>query len=146
MKNKLMKFKLLKDFILEGSLTCHVTGSCMDRPISPGSEVRLARKHPWWPGDIVTCKRGDDELVSHRLLGYLPGRGGWKVITRADTAKVADQPVPIHHVLGSVTHLDGKPYRPGPGIRVRALTAWFPAVLRWLINRLVAAAQPGQTT
>jgi len=139
-----MNFELLKEFILEGPLTCQVKGSCMGRPVLPGCQLRLAHRRTLWPGDIVTCKRGNDELVSHRMLGYLPGRGGWRVITRADTASHADHPVPVHNVLGAVTHLDGKPYRPGPGIRIRALTAWFPAALNWLINRLVAVAQRGR--
>ena len=58
----------------------------MQGSVPAGSDVRLEGDRLYWPGDIVAFKRGDDEVVSHRFLGYLPGRRGWRVITRADNA------------------------------------------------------------
>ena len=121
-----MKFFLLKEFLQEGHLTVHVTGGCMQESIPQGTQVRLARRHLYWPGDIVAFRRGSDDVVSHRFLGYLPGRRGWRVITRADNAQRADSPALLLHVLGRVTHVRGEPFQPGFMHRTRAVLAWFP--------------------
>lgn len=132
-----VQFNLLKEFINQGSLTVQVTGSCMDTAISPGSDLRLENSNRYYPGDIIAYKRGNEELVSHRFLGYVRDRSGWRVITRADSADRADAPAAIRNVLGRVTHVNGEPYKPGLGIRFRAFADWTFSVLRWVVSRLV---------
>ena len=134
-----MKFFLLKEFLQEGPLTVHVTGGCMQGSIPQGTQVRLAHHHLYWPGDIVAFRRGNDDVVSHRFLGYLPGRRGWRVITRADNAHRADSPALLLHVLGCVTHVGGEPFQPGLINRTRAMLAWFPGAAASFFNWLGAS-------
>ena len=131
-----MRFDLLKQFIQQGPLTVQVTGSCMNRAVPAGSDVRLESNKFYWPGDILAFKRGDEQIVSHRFLGYLPGRNGWLLITRADNVKQADSPVALRHALGRVTHVNGCLFRPRTMDRVRAQAAWFPAVMGAVVKRL----------
>ncbi len=134
-----MHFDLLKEFINQGPLTVRVTGLCMDAVISPDSDLRLENSNRYYPGDIIAFKRGNGELVSHRFLGYVLGRSGWRVITRADNAGRADAPAAIRNVLGRVTHVNGKPHKPGLRIRIRAFADWTFAVPRWAVSRLVVS-------
>ena len=134
-KAQLMKFYVLKQFIQQGPLTVQVTGDCMRQVIPVDSQVRLEAKRIYWPGDIVAFKRGVDQIVSHRYLGYLPGRNGWLAVTRADNAPHADAPVRFSDLLGHVTHINGSPWRPGPMERIRALGGWCSAVFSAIVNR-----------
>lgn len=132
-----MNFYLLKGFIRQGPLTVQLTGACMTAAISPGSELRLENCYWYYPGDIIAYQRSTEDLVSHRFLGYVRGRGGWRVITRADNARRADAPAPVQSVLGRVTHVDGQPYQPYLRIRIRAFVGWTSAVLGWVGRRFV---------
>ena len=131
-----MKFSLLKDFARHGPLTVRINGTCMNEAVSSGSNVRLAASKFYWPGDILAFKRGGDEIVSHRFLGYVPGRRGWLVITRADTAKRADVPIRPADVLGRVTHVDEVPYRPGMVNRLRAQATCYITFVRLVVSAL----------
>ena len=131
-----MKFSLLKDFARQGPLTIRINGTCMHEAVSSGSNVRLAANRFYWPGDILAFKRGGDEIVSHRFLGYVPGRRGWVLITRADTAKRADGPIRPADVLGRVTHVDGVPYRPGMVNRLCAQAACYVSFARLVVSAL----------
>lgn len=131
-----MKFKLLQEFIRQGPVTVQVTGACMRGAIPQGNDVRLERNALYWPGDIVTFRRRNDEMVSHRFLGYLKGRSGWLALTLADNAKLSDSPVSLGDVLGRVTHVNGAPYIPGLYDRIWAQAKWFPAVARSITGGL----------
>jgi hypothetical protein len=139
-----MKFNILKKFILQGPLTVRVSGNCMQAAIPRGSDIRLERRPVYWPGDIVAIGRGDGNIVSHRLLGYFPGRGGLLLIMRADSVGFADGPVSVRRVLGRVARVNGVLYRPGSGCRTRAVLGWFPAVFRCSLKFLAASAAPGR--
>lgn len=135
-KNKLVKFDVLKQFIQQGPLTVQVTGSCMNRSVAAASDVRLEESMFYWPGDIIAFKRGEEQLVSHRFLGYLPGRSGCLLITRADNAQKPDSPVARKHVLGRVTHINGCLFRPDVMDRIGALAAWLPAIYCTIVKHL----------
>lgn len=133
-----MKFDILTSFITEGPLTLRIEGSCMHAVIPRGSDVRVERSSWYLPGDIVTVRRGETGIVTHRALGYLPGRGGWRLLTKADQAAGTDAPVPLASVLGRVTGIDGRDYRPAFRDRLGALAAWPRAALSWLGGRCAA--------
>jgi len=131
-----MNFNLLKSFIQQGPLTVHINGDCMNANLPAGCDARLEACSFYWPGEIVVFRRGGDEIVSHRLLGYLPGRRGLKALTRADSASHADNPVTLDYVLGRVTHIDGVSFQPGFLHRLNAAVDWFPATARFAIGAL----------
>ena len=80
-----MHLEALKAFTSSGGLTLIVSGQCMGEALPDGSEVHVRARKIYWPGDIVVYTRGDGRLVSHRILGYLPGRYGWLAMARAVT-------------------------------------------------------------
>ena len=89
-------------------MTVQVTGECMGNNLPDGSQVRLLRQRFYLPGDIVVFARSDQHMVSHRLLGFAPGRDGIKAITRADREKRFDRPFEPERILGKVVAIDGK--------------------------------------
>lgn len=107
----------------------------MSAAIPEGATVRIQKRRYYLPGDLVTVRRGDSALVTHRLLGYLPGPDGWRLITRADAAREADAPVPLSRLLGRVTHVDDAAFRPGLQDRAASLARWFPGIATWLVAR-----------
>jgi hypothetical protein len=131
-----MQFEVLKNFIQEGPLTVVVDGDCMQQTIASGSRLRLEGGRRYWPGDVIAFKRGDGNVVSHRFLGYAPGRTGWRVITRAENTSQVDVPVPVREVLGKVTYVDDELFNPMMKDRARAVAQYFAAVMRWLFSRL----------
>lgn len=133
-----MRFEVLAALIEHGSLTVKVTGDCMGRAMPEGVMITVQPGRWYLPGDILTIRRGEEELVSHRMLGYLPGRNGWRIITRADTEATADPPVRLDWVLGRVTAVGTQLYQPSPRERLAAILAWPGAVRQWVRRRLAA--------
>lgn len=129
-------FDILAALTADGPLTLRVTGDCMRGTIPRDAAIQVERRRYYAPGDVVTFGRGLGGIVTHRALGYLPGRSGWRLITRADGAAVADAPVPVDRVLGCVTRVAGQEYRPALQDRVRSVLAWPGAVLAWWRRRL----------
>ena len=140
-----MNFNLLKKFIQQGPLTVHVNGDCMKEILPAGSDARLEGCLFYWPGEVVAFRRGKDEIVSHRFLGYFPGRRGWLALTRADSARCADNPIALDHVLGRVTHVNGVSLRPGFVYRLNAAIDWFPAAAKFAITALGNLATRGRS-
>ena len=128
-----VQFKTLKVLIGEGPVTLCVTGDCMNG-IAADSNVRLERKHFYWPGDIVAFRRAGDSIVSHRFLGYIPGRRGWRAITRADSADSVDAPVLTQNILGHVSQVDGQRYRPVLADRLGSVAKFWLAISRYLVK------------
>lgn len=133
-----MQLELLTPFSRDGGLTLHVNGDCMAGTFADGSQLRVRRRAAYLPGDVLVYARGDGELVSHRLLGFLPGRSGWRVLTRADNQTQADSPAGLSRVLGRVTHIDGAALQCSLAKRIRSGLAYFPGVAGWLKKRLAA--------
>ena len=130
-----MQSGILKKFIEDGGLVIRASGDCMTGTFADGAELRIERKTLYLPGDVVIYARDDDTLVAHRLLGYLPGRRGWRVLTQADNAPRADHPAVFSRVLGYVTQLDGSVLACPLSRRVLAFLAYVPAVVGWLQRR-----------
>ena len=131
-----MQFELLKSFAQEGPVTVVVDGDCMQQTIPSGARLLLEFKRNYWPGDVIAFKRNDDKIVCHRLLGYAPGRNGWRVITRAENTDQVDVPVNVGHVLGKVISVDDEPFQPQLKTRFRAAANYFYAVARWLVSKI----------
>jgi hypothetical protein len=131
-----MHLELLKPFARDGGLTLRVNGDCMSGVFSDGAKIRVERRVAYLPGDVLVFARGDGELISHRLLGFLPGRKGWRVLTRGDNYQQADPPTALSRVLGRITQINGKALHCGISTRVRSGLAYFPGVAGWLKLRL----------
>ena len=111
-------------------------GNCMAGSFPDGAELLIERRALYLPGDVVVYARGDDTLVAHRLLGYLPGRGGWRILTRADNTLKADQPAALSRVVGRAVRQDGVALECSFSTRIASSLAYFPGVINWLKKRL----------
>lgn len=127
-----MQFELLKSFVREGPLTMTVDGNCMQQTIPNGSRLRLESCRTYWPGDAVAFRRSDGEIVCHRFLGYILTRTGWRAITGAENTHQMDAPVYLKDVLGKVTLLDGRHYRPGFNDRTAAVKFYLSSIIKKL--------------
>jgi len=125
-----MQFELIKAFAQEGPLTLVVNGDCMQRTIPNGSRLSIEPKRTYWPGDALVYKRGDGQIMCHRFLGYVPGRNGWRVMTRADNTDRSDALVDTESVLGKVIRVDGKSFKPNLEDRAGAVLAFYSTVLQ----------------
>lgn len=130
-----MEPEVLKELIADGGLTVRANGDCMTGAFPNGAMLLIKRNAVYLPGDVVVYARGDSTLVSHRLLGYLPGPYGWRTLTRADNTRNADAPVALSRVLGRVVQTDGVPLKCTLRVRAVACLAYFPAVVGWLKQR-----------
>ena len=129
-----MLFDALNQLSSDGPLTLDVDGDCMTGSLSHGSQVQIERRRFYWPGDIVVYGRGDERLVAHRFLGYIPGRRGLCVVTRADGATGADAPVVVGRILGKVLRVDRLPSTPSTWQRLRSIVYYLFAVTRLLLR------------
>lgn len=93
----------LAELAAEAPLEVVARGGSMGPALADGArlEVRAARRY--LPGDVVVFVNGAGDRVVHRLLGALPGRGGWRYVTRGDAAARADGLVPRARLIGRVT-------------------------------------------
>jgi len=129
---------ILKEFSRDGALTLRVSGSCMPGAFADGAKITVQQRRFYLPGDVLVYARADDVLVAHRLLGYLPGLAGWRVLTKADDSRKADHPAALARVLGRVESVDGVGFGCGLWLRVSSALGWLPGVLGWLRLRLGA--------
>ncbi|MFC1777596.1 S24/S26 family peptidase [Pseudomonadota bacterium] len=125
-----MQFEVLKSFAKGGPLTVVVNGECMQKHMPDGARLNVQTRRAYWPGDALAFKRGDGTIVCHRFLGYIPGRNGWRVMTRADNANRPDALVGTRDVLGKVTSVDGKRFKSRLNDRAGALNAYFTTILK----------------
>lgn len=134
-----MDFDTLKALAADGPMTLVVDGQCMGDSLPDGSQVRVARQRIYWPGDIVVYGRGDGKLVSHRLLGLLPGITGWLVLTTADNAAEPDMPTSLSRVVGKVLSVDGEPTSCPPGTRLLAVLRYVAAASLFVAGKIRGA-------
>ncbi len=104
-----------------GPLTIRVNGDCMGIELPDGCRVTINRKLLYWPGDIVVIARGDDQLVSHRFLGYFHSLRVLKAITMADNEGCPDAPVPVARIIGKAVLIDGESIAYPPLRRLAAI-------------------------
>jgi Peptidase S24-like len=128
---------LLRHLAREAPLTCRVRGSSMAPLLADGDRVEVAARRRYWPGDVLAFEGADGRLVVHRLVGYRPGRRGWRLVTWGDAAPAADVPVAAVRVLGRVVGGQGSPRvaRVSPAWRLRALGRFAAAALAALARR-----------
>ena len=131
-----MQAEILKDFLHAGPLTLTVDGDCMQATLPDGAEIRVERHSFYWPGDVVVFQRSDGRLVSHRLLGYVPGRSGWNAMIQADHRTYADGPVARSSIIGRVTMANGETVRCSHRQRLSSLLRYVPAAVRWAARRI----------
>ena len=99
-----------------------VDGDCMSPLLENGSLVLVTNSGRFWPGDILVYQDAQRRILVHRLLGYYPRKGRWKLLIQADNARRPDMGALSQQVLGRVTGV-----RIGPLDRARALGRfiWF---------------------
>jgi signal peptidase I len=107
-----------------------VAGHCMAPLINSGDSVTVRKKKRYYPGDIIVFVGADGKPLVHRLLGYLPGGGNLRVITKADKASHIDAPIPAGHVLGTAITCEGRCLAVGYVARVVACLQFLTVVAR----------------
>ena len=104
----------------------------MQQTIPDGSRLRLESNRTYWPGDAVAFRRSDGEIVCHRFLGYILNRTGWRAITGAENTQQMDAPVYLRDILGKVTLLNDRHYRPGLSDRTAAVKFYLSSIIKKL--------------
>ena len=131
-----MEFDTIREISHGGPLTISVDGNCMFNSVPDRAKIQVERRTFCWPGDIVVYGRQDERLVMHRFLGYVPGRHGWRGVTRADEATCADAPFSTDRILGRVIKINHAPTSCSVTTRLVSLTNYFQVVYR-LATRLL---------
>jgi hypothetical protein len=135
-----MLFEHIKKISHFGPLTICINGDCMGESLPHGSEVTVIRKSVYWPGDIIVLGRSDNQLFSHRFLGYLPGLGGLNAVTIADSETQPDPLSPASRILGKVVRINGEDSGHLPCLRIRSMI-WFFRVLPDMIRTRLARSR-----
>lgn len=132
----------LREMTAEEPLEVETAGGCMAPLIEDGVRVRVEPRRLYWPGDVVVIQAGD-ELRAHRLIGWVPSRRGWRLVTQADAlARLPgsghDDPVLRDQVLGRVVggECATEIVRVPLGQRLRAIGRFGRQVVRSLRRRL----------
>ena len=94
--------RALRQLAAEAPLAMLVQGRCMEPSLRQGQRVEIAPARFYWPGDAIAFRAPGGELRLHRLIGYLPGWRGLRLVAQADAARGPDPPVPLDRVLGRV--------------------------------------------
>jgi hypothetical protein len=92
----------LRSLAAAEGLRVRVSGDCMSPRLEDDTLVALTPASVYWPGDVVAFVSEAGRLVAHRVIGYRPGRRGFRLWTQADGASHPDAPVAPRLVLGRV--------------------------------------------
>ncbi|MEW6368612.1 MAG: S24/S26 family peptidase, partial [Acidobacteriota bacterium] len=102
---------------------------CMAPVLQDGAVVSVRASRWYWPGDVIAYVNACNQLRVHRVIGYLPGRSGLRLITQADTCEAPDSPVSFGSVIGKTG--------PVPAWRrVQATGRFLRLACRWLCRRI----------
>lgn len=101
-----MHLAALRDIAMETPLEVVVSGVCMAPLIAEGVRLRVQPRRVYWPGDVVVVQVAGAFRV-HRLIGWVPGRRGWLLVTQSDAVARHpegghDAPLRPEAVLGRV--------------------------------------------
>jgi len=127
----------LRALAAEAPLALRVTGGSMAPAIPAGAAVTVRPAARCLPGDVVAFRGRDGRLRVHRALGWLPARGGARLLARGDAAAGRDPAVAAADLLGRVETVDGAPFKVHPADRLRALRSLAAAVARSGARRLL---------
>jgi hypothetical protein len=113
----------------------------MEPELSDQASVKVVAVKLFLAGDVVAfhCPH-QQRLLMHRYLGYVWGRGGWGLVTMADSGARPDVPMVRRQVLGQVVESCGMTYRARPRHRleaVRRYLVWSTRLFRRRIRRVV---------
>jgi hypothetical protein len=134
-----MQYHYIQEMSRSGPLTIRVNGQCMADSLPDGSDVTIVRRVLYWPGDIVILGRGDGQLLSHRILGYVVGRRGWRAVTMADTESKPDAPVPLNRILGKAVMVNGESLQVQTWQRLLSFIALFRVMPGLILTSLRAS-------
>ena len=128
--------KVLRELADEESVGLMVRGQSMVPLLEDGNRVEIAARTFYLPGDVVAFRSDDQCLTVHRVLGYRPTRGGWRVVTRGDAAKALDPPLERHRILGRVVSGDcaTRAFRVPLRDRALAVVGFLAAAARSLVR------------
>ncbi len=125
----------LRQLAAEAPLTVTVAGHSMEPHLPPGSVVEVRPARRYWPGDVLAFRDHRERFTTHRLIGYLPARGGLRLVTQGDAQRAPDRPLAPARILGRVTggECPRRVARPPLADRLAALLRF----LRYGLQRLV---------
>jgi hypothetical protein len=67
-----------------------------------GDEVRVRAGGRYWPGQVLVVADPHGQVWVHRLMGYRPSGGRWRLVLKGDNAAKVDPPLDPGRVLGRV--------------------------------------------
>lgn len=132
-----MNFELLKYFSRKSPVTLKVSGDCMRPLLDDGAAIAVLAGDYYWPGDIVIYARADGVLVSHRALGYVPGKSGWSLLCQADNCEIHDAPVLISRVIGKAVTVNAQSFRIPLAKRIAMVFVYLGAMMSLLVRRSI---------
>jgi hypothetical protein len=130
--------RALSDLVAEAPLEIRLRGASMEPLLGNADTVIVSSARRFWPGDILLFRDSQDQLVTHRLLGGIPTRAGWRFILRGDACSKVDGGVRREQICGRVVGVrrgglgESTPLRPAWPQRGRALLG----LLRYGLSRL----------
>jgi hypothetical protein len=111
----------LRELAAEFPLPLTVRGVCMGPRLVDGTDIRVAPRRRYWPGDVVAFRSAEGPLLVHRALGPWRRAGRWHLLAQGDALSRPDAPVPLDHLLGRVCDA---PRLTGWRDRLRAVARW----------------------
>lgn len=93
----------LHELAASEGVSLRIAGTCMAPAIQNGAIVTVVRQRRYWPGDVLVFFGPDGRLTAHRLLGFGPWRGRFRLFTRADNALAPDSAILPSEVVGRIT-------------------------------------------
>ncbi len=124
----------LRRLAADGPLTVTVAGRSMEPHLRPGTVVEVRPAARYWPGDVLAFRNHRERFTTHRLIGYLPARGGLRLVTQGDAQRAPDRPLPRERILGRVGGVDCPPRIARVPFADRCAAVW--RFLRFGLRRL----------